>query len=99
MFHLSVFLVRNNFLSSILSTDQKVNDSFSIESKRKEPPDRHVSNARFLVKISSTEQSKKTLLPLKEKEKINKQAECEIWDLSFCLMLCHCLFLRISFIH
>ena len=70
MFYLSVFLVKNNFLSSILSTDQKVNDSFSIESKRKEPPDRHVSNARLLVR------SKKTLLPWKEKEKTNMYQRC-----------------------
>ena len=70
MFYLSVFLVKNNFLSSILSTDQKVNDSFSIESKRKEPPDRHVSNARLLVR------SKKTLLPWKEKEKTYMYQRC-----------------------
>ena len=57
-FYLSVFLAKNNCLSSILSTDKKVNDSFSIESKKKEPTDRHVSNARFLVSISWTEQSK-----------------------------------------
>ena len=44
---------------SILSTDQKVNDSFSIELKSKELTDRHVSNVRFSVKISLTKQSKK----------------------------------------
>ena len=53
-----LFSYPNNCLSSILSNDKKLNDSFSIELKRKEPKDRHVSNARFLVSISWTEQSK-----------------------------------------
>ena len=67
---MSVFLANNNCLSSILSNDKKVNDSFSIELKRKEPKDRHVSNARSLVSISLIEQSK-----IKgKKEKTNKNA-------------------------
>ena len=55
---MSVFLAKNICLSSILSTDKKVNDSFSKEWKRKEPAHKHVSTARFLVSISLTEQSK-----------------------------------------
>ena len=69
---------------SILSTDQKVNDSYSIELKNKKVTDRHVSNGRFSVTILLTKQSQKRTvfwLPLKEIEKqTNMYGQCtELW--------------------
>ena len=72
--YLTVFLARSNFLCSILSTDGKVKNSFSIGLKREEQTEIHVSNTWFSVSISSTEIKINNiiLLPLKGKE--NKQS-------------------------